>query len=71
VRAAERMPLRARLLTPHPSVRSKPRNAIRRALSHCDYRASCAAVRPESSRLIPCRQWTTRTGCAGILLARR
>jgi len=35
VRPAERMPLRAWLLTPHPSVAVKPRNAIRHASFHC------------------------------------
>jgi hypothetical protein len=35
VRAAERMPLRTRPQTPHPSVAVKPRNAIRHALFHC------------------------------------
>jgi len=36
VRAAERMTFCARLLTPHPSVSVKARNAIRHALFHCD-----------------------------------
>jgi hypothetical protein len=38
VRAAERMPVHARLLTPHPSVSVNSRNAIRRPLFHCGER---------------------------------
>jgi hypothetical protein len=34
VRAAKPLALRARPLTPHPSVSVKPRNAIRHALFH-------------------------------------
>ncbi len=48
VRAAERMPLRARPQTPHPSVSVKPGNAIRHALFHCDWSGE---LRPYQTRI--------------------